>query len=393
MNRSKPQKTKPIPQPVQRASWYVLGLVVTAALSGCQTGNFRAKSLPNEYRTVASTGGRAVDFSRVSSPGVSDSLIARGDLLEITITNGREEELNNLFLVRVDANGATDVPVVGRVQVAGLEESEASHEIASESIQRGVYLHPTVAVEIKKKAMNRITVVGAVEEPGIIELPRNNSDIVSAVAAAKGFAEEAGTEVEVIRQPKYVYAANSGEGMSPNLEDSGGVQLASYEGVDRPAGTTSSLEKSTGPLVPQSVLIDLASDEGLSGDYRLQDRDVVRILPRKNERIFVTGLVEKPGQFLLPMEQDVYLLDAISMAGGKSSVVADKVFVIRRVPDQEEPIVIRASIREAKQNGLENLRLAEGDTISVEQTPATAVVDAVEKFFRFSLGFASSSVF
>ena len=107
----------------------------------------------------------------------------------------------------------------------------------------------------------------------------------------------------------------------------------------------------------------------------------------------MTGLVEKPGQFLLPMEQDVYLLDAISMAGGKSSVVADKVFVIRRVPDREEPIVIRASISEAKHNGLENLRLAAGDTITIEQTPATAVVDAIEKFFRFSLGFASSSVF
>ncbi len=368
-------------------------LIMAVIFTGCQTGNFRAKNLPNQYRAVATTGGRAIDFSRVSSPGVSDSLIARGDLLEITITNGREEELNNLFLVRVSADGATDVPVVGRVRVAGLEEFEASHEIARESVQRGVYLHPTVAVEIKKKAMNRITVVGAVEEPGIIELPRNNSDIVSAVAAAKGFTEEAGTEVEVIRQPKFVYTAGSSDGLSRDLQDSGQVQLASHEQAETLSSPTGSLEQSNGPTAPQSVLVDLASDEGVSGDFRLQDRDVVRVLPRKNARIFVTGLVEKSGQFLLPLEQDVHLLDAISMAGGKSSVVADKVIIIRRVPDREEPLVIRASISEAKKNGLENIRLAEGDTISVEQTPATAVVDAVEKFFRFSLGIASSSVF
>ena len=313
-------------------------------------------------------------------------MIALGDLLEITITNGREDELNNSFLVRVDANGATNVPVVGRVVIAGLEEFEASHKIAEESIQRGVYLHPTVAVEIKKKAVNRITVVGAVEEPGIIELPRNNSDIVSAIAAAKGFSDKAGTEVEVIRQPTYVYSADTGNGLSLQPANPGDIQLASHEETDGP-------QDSLGASIPQTVLVDLASEEGIIGDFRLQDRDVLRVLPRKNERIFVTGLVVKPGQFVLPLDQDVYLLDAISMAGGTKSVVADKVFVIRRVAGREEPIVIRASIREAKLNGLENLRLAEGDTISVEQTPATAVVDTFEKLFRFSLGIASSSVF
>ena len=393
MTRVYPQKTNPTSPSLHHTSWFVLVLVATATFTGCQSGNFRAKKLPNEFRAVATTGGRAIDFSRVSAPGVSDSLIARGDLLEITVTNGREEELNKLFLVRVDADGVATVPVVGRVRVAGREEFEASHEIARQSVQRGIYLHPTVAVEIKKKAMNRITMVGAVEKPGIIELPRNNSSIASAVALAEGFTKEAGTEVEVIRQPKYFYAANSNGGLSPELENSGEVQLASYEGVDGPAGATGSLQRSDGMSAPQSILIDLASKESLSGDFRLQDRDVVRVLPRKNERIFVTGLVVKSGQFLLPKEQDVHLLDAISMAGGTSSLVADKVLVIRRVPDREEPIVIRASIREAKQNGLENLRLTAGDTITVEQTPATAVVDTAEKFFRFSLGIASSSVF
>jgi hypothetical protein len=73
--------------------------------------------------------------------------------------------------------------------------------------------------------------------------------------------------------------------------------------------------------------------------------------------------------------------------------VADKVYVIRRVADREEPLVIRASLSEAKRNGLENLRLAAGDTVSVEQTPATALVDTFEKFFRFSYGVATSSFF
>jgi polysaccharide export outer membrane protein len=377
-----PDKSKPTAAKRRRVGWLWTLAFCTAQLAGCQTETIRARKLPSEWRAKAATGNRAIDYSRVAATGVSDSLIGGSDLLEITVTNGREEELNNLFLVRVSDEGVADVPVIGPVRVAGLEEFEAGRQISQQAIQRGIYLHPTITVEIKKKAMNRITVIGAVSEPGIIELPRNNSDILSAVAAAKGVTEEAGTEVEVIRQPSVGYAQNAAGQIVPGRLDSP-VQLASHQGT---AGQD-------GAMAPQSVRIDLASKEGPASGFQLQDRDVVRILPRKVDRLFVTGLVQQPGQFILPLEQDVHLLDAISMAGGTSSLVADKVYVIRRVADREEPLVIRASLSEAKRNGLENLRLAAGDTVSVEQTPATALVDTFEKFFRFSYGVATSSFF
>jgi len=378
MNQTHRDNSKPTAEPLRRACWRLALLLCLVQWAGCQTATIRPQKLPEEWRAKATTGNRAIDYSRVAAAGVSDSLIAVSDLLEITVTNGREEELNNHFMVRVSDEGVADVPVIGPVRVAGLEEFDASHEIAQQAVQRGIYLHPTITVEIKKKAMNRITVIGAVTEPGIIELPRNNSDIVSALAAAKGVTEEAGTEVEVIRQPTIGSAENSAGELTPGQADSG-VQLTSHQGA--------------GASVPQSVRIDLASKEAMTGDFRLQDRDVVRVLPRKIERVFVTGLVKQPGQFVLPLEQDLHLLDAISMAGGTSSVVADKVFIIRRVADRAEPLVIRASLSKAKRNGLENLQLASGDTVSVEQTPATAIVDTIEKFFRFSYGVATSSVF
>ena len=109
---------------------------------------------------------------------------------------------------------------------------------------------------------------------------------------------------------------------------------------------------------------------------------------RKNEVFHVAGLVNKPGQFEMPIDQDVHLLDAIAMAGGHSSPVANKVFVIRRLKGRREPIVIQASIMEAKHNGAENIRLAAGDTITIEQTPATVVVDTLSKLIRFSFGIA-----
>jgi hypothetical protein len=68
--------------------------------------------------------------------------------------------------------------------------------------------------------------------------------------------------------------------------------------------------------------------------------------------------------------------------------VADKVFVIRRLPNMPEPAVIQVSIADAKRDGNENLRLASGDLVSVERTMSTVMVDTVMTVFRvgFSVG-------
>ena len=80
------------------------------------------------------------------------------------------------------------------------------------------------------------------------------------------------------------------------------------------------------------------------------------------------------------------------MAGGVKSPLADKVFVIRQFPDMPEPAVIRVSIASAKRNGDQNLRLASGDLVSVEATPATMIVDTATNFFRVAIGLSGNIV-
>jgi polysaccharide export outer membrane protein len=63
--------------------------------------------------------------------------------------------------------------------------------------------------------------------------------------------------------------------------------------------------------------------------------------------------------------------------------------VIRHAPDQPEPLVIQVSVRAAKTDGQENLPLAPGDVVSVEQTPATVMVDVLKSFVR--LGFNAAA--
>jgi polysaccharide export outer membrane protein len=103
----------------------------------------------------------------------------------------------------------------------------------------------------------------------------------------------------------------------------------------------------------------------------------------------VTGLVKEPNQYDLPGDRDVRLLEALAMAGGRTSSLADKVWVLRQDPENGQQFVIEASVRGAKQGGADNLLLAPGDLITVEETPSTFVLSLLKNFMRFGL---SSSI-
>jgi protein involved in polysaccharide export with SLBB domain len=75
------------------------------------------------------------------------------------------------------------------------------------------------------------------------------------------------------------------------------------------------------------------------------------------------------------------------MAGGINSSVANKIYVIRRPSGDEDAAVIQVSLHDAKRDGTENLRLASGDIVSVEQTLPTVALDAIKSFVR--IGFSS----
>jgi len=370
--------------------WALLvALLVTVGFSGCQSGRFRASHLPPKFRAGATARGTSLKLAHLTSPGANSAILSDGDLLKITVVTGREDEKPAPILARVANDGSVDVPVVGTVPVAGLEAFEASQSIAQAGIDRGVYVRPMVTVEIDTKSVNRVTVLGAVENPGVHELFRSSSDLVSAMAAAGGLTEEAGTEVEIVRQSSQQLASAATTSGIDADDPAKTFQQASYqsEEVFPPPGAANQ-HFPPPAAAPETFQVDLSEAHVRAGDYRLNDRDVVVIQSRQKHMIHVSGLVQKPGQFDLPLDQDVYLLDAIAMAGGRSSPVADKIFVIRRFSDQRDPLVIQASLSKAKRVGAENLRLAAGDVVSIEQTPTTVVVDTLSKFLRFSVGLA-----
>jgi polysaccharide export outer membrane protein len=138
------------------------------------------------------------------------------------------------------------------------------------------------------------------------------------------------------------------------------------------------------------VRLDLAtrSERSAQLDLHVEDGSVVMVREKPEHTVSVIGLVRRPNNYPYPVDERLRVLDAVALAGGLSVSVADKTRVIRQVPDREEPLVIEVSIRKAKREGAENLVLAPGDTVVVEETPATFVVETIRGFIRF--GFTSA---
>ena len=73
------------------------------------------------------------------------------------------------------------------------------------------------------------------------------------------------------------------------------------------------------------------------------------------------------------------------MAGGVRQSLADKVIVIRQIEGSEEPITFELSLKDAKKDSVSNVLLADGDVVSVEETPLTFAVGTLRDTVRFAL--------
>jgi polysaccharide export outer membrane protein len=346
-----------------RGWWLLACLLASWLTSGCQGARFyKATEVPTEYLARGVENVQTLDLSRLAGHAANSQQIAAGDLLEVAIETGYADQVDKA-MVRVADDGQATIPLVGRVALAGFEPETAERIIAGVAVERGLYRNPAVTIDVRRQRTNRVTVIGAVESPDVYELPSGSCSLLSAIVAAGGLNEHAGTSVEIRRSAAGLARRPSPERVTP-------------AGFQQPAGA----------VQPASYKVDLVDAARQSQtNYPLEDGDVVMVEKHDPQPFDVLGLVSKPGRFELPSNKDVRVLDALAMAGGTSTVWADKAHLIRHVPGEDKPIVVDISIKEAKQQGKGNLRLAPGDVVSVEQTPRTLVTGTLRAIAPYSI--------
>jgi polysaccharide export outer membrane protein len=122
--------------------------------------------------------------------------IGAKDLLEISVFE--VPELN--ITVRVSENGMVSLPLLGEVKAEGLNRAELEKQIAA-MLEKNYLKNAQVTIFIKEFQSKKISVMGAVREPGMHDLIGRQS-LLQVISMAGGLSEQASDTVIIFRQFK-----------------------------------------------------------------------------------------------------------------------------------------------------------------------------------------------
>ncbi len=242
------------------------------------------------------------------------------DLLEIRVFE--EPTLNGD--VRVADDGRIDLPLLGSLSVRGYTEEEAAARIKGE-LERSYLQRASVTVRIREYRSQPISVIGAVNAPGNLELS-GRWTLLEALTAAGGLANNHGNRVHILRR--------SQNGLSDQL----------------------------------SIDLDALL---VRGDARYNipifAADLINVPAAVDVSIFCLGEVHAPGAATFRSSDKVTLLAVIAKAGGLTERAAPKIRVRRQGADGQvkEIVVNYKRVLAGKEADIE---MRDGDVVVVKES-------------------------
>ena len=232
---------------------------------------------------------------------------------ELTISVLGLEDLSDKR-VRINTDGDVDLLLVGRVRAAGMTPGGLQAELTK---RLGNYMQaPQVVVSVSQVGSQPVSVIGAVNRPGVHQAVGNKT-LVEMLSMAGGLRSDAGHRVTITRR----------------LER-GRIPLAGAH--DDSTGHFSVAEVELSGLMRASDPIQ---------NIEVRSRDVITV-PRA-ELIYVVGQVRRPGGFVLHDREMLSVLEALSLAEGLARTAApQKAKILRAMPNAAQRSEIPVNLRE-----------------------------------------------
>jgi len=155
---------------------YVSALLM---ISGCNTGH-------GEYKLLNTENTQSVNSKKVTARSIEYKIL-RQDRLEVVLYKDPNQEAVSGVLgqsmnsngILVDTQGNIALPLVGKVRVAGLSQTQAADRITARYKK---YLNtPSVYLEVLNK---RLFVLGEVKNPGVVKIDKEKMTLFEALAFA-----------------------------------------------------------------------------------------------------------------------------------------------------------------------------------------------------------------
>lgn len=209
---------------------------------------------------------------------------------EITLRDSEMEELNGKVF-QVGEDGTVGLPIVGRLQVAGLTVAEFERSLND---QFKVYVkEPKTTVASVQYRSRPVSVIGAVTNPGVYQITAPRT-LVQMLSVAGGLRADAGSWLVITRKDP----RETGHPTQPDADFATGV---------------------TEIRIPLAGLLNGADPR--AGMYVVPN-DVISVA--KAEMVFVMGDVKKPGGFVLGDREQLSVIRALSLAEGLQGTAAPR---------------------------------------------------------------------
>ena len=242
------------------------------------------------------------------------------DLLEIRVF---EESTLDVEL-RVADDGTIELPLLGSFAVGGLTEAEAAARLKAE-LERAYLQRASVTVRVIEYRSQPISVIGAVNSPGNLELS-GRWTLLEALTAAGGLADNHGNRVHVLRR--------ADNGLSDQLT----IDLS-------------------------AILV--------RGDRRYNipifAADLINVPATVDINVFCLGEVAQPGAVTFRSTDRVTLLAVIAKAGGLTERAAPKLRVRRQGPGGEVSEIV-VNFKRVLAGKDPDIEMRDGDVVVIKES-------------------------
>jgi protein involved in polysaccharide export with SLBB domain len=323
------------------AALRVLVLLAWLAAGGCGAARFFLS--PEQLQEFTLAGPVTPELDREAMmravPPPGPYRLGSGDLVELrgpralfarasdqaTVAQG------DVHLARVDAEGNLQVPLAGAVPAKGRTLLELEAAIATAVHPQYLATRPAIVVRVLEYNRIPVTVLGAVETPGIHELRSDQLTLFGALSAAGGILKA----TNLVVGARLIRVRRNGDGQGRDV-------ALPVKGLNVPFA-----------------------------DVKLNGGETIEVERYEPDTFTVVGLVTKPGAYEYPPEVTYNLMQALALAGGVDRV-ADPPYATVFRKDASGKIL--PGTFEIYGDGLvesSGLAIKPGDVIVVEHTPVT----------------------
>jgi protein involved in polysaccharide export with SLBB domain len=307
-----------------------------------------------------------------------DLPIGPGDIIDITASE--IDELQNQKS-RVSPQGIIELPLVGTLQAAGLNENELRDALVQRLL---VYMkHPRVELYVENYRSRGVAVTGAVQKPGSYDMSDNGDSLMEMISLAGGLAPGAAQRVVVFPVSMTGVVDGHGRSEAQGSRDPNDGSMPRVQPAADVSDAQSTLVNSAEADEMHSVTIDL-TDAGQGACLRMPARPGDVILVPVAGEVMVQGWVNSPGAF--PITPGMTVLGAVSAAGGATfSWTADLI----RPETGGGKTITKYSLAKLESSEQRDALVQSGDVVLVEKSAVGAVPFAIYSLFtRFGSGLA-----